>query len=399
MASQTTIEIVKSTAPVLAEYGEAITTVFYQRLFTNHPELKNVFNMTHQARGTQSKALANAIFAYATYIDNLSVLTAAVEQITQKHSSLTITPAMYELVGANLLAAIQEVLGDAATPAIMDAWTEAYNDLATLFITKEEHLYQEASQKKGGFRGQKAFVVTKKEAESSLITSFYLKPADGTEVPSFRAGQYVAVSVQMPNEPHLHTRNYSLSGCSTQKTLRISVKKEVGNPQGIVSTYLHEQIGVGDTLLLGIPAGEFVLQATQKPIVLIAGGVGITPLMSMFMELFHQSDNEVLFIQCAKNSSVHAFKEMSQKLAAQKPSLQVISMYDDPLSADVADGIQQFSGLLTLDVLKEKLSSLDADYYFCGPAGFMKSVQQLLLSADIPSEQLHYEFFGPSENL
>ncbi|MFY7887346.1 MAG: NO-inducible flavohemoprotein [Spirosomataceae bacterium] len=399
MASQTTIEIVKSTAPVLAEYGEAITKVFYQRLFTNHPELKNVFNMTHQARGTQSKALANAIFAYATYIDNLSVLTAAVEQITQKHSSLTITPAMYELVGANLLAAIQEVLGDAATPAIMDAWTEAYNDLATLFITKEEHLYQEASQKKGGFRGQKAFVVTKKEAESSLITSFYLKPADGTEVPSFRAGQYVAVSVQMPNESHLHTRNYSLSGCSTQKTLRISVKKEVGNPQGIVSTYLHEQIGVGDTLLLGIPAGEFVLQATQKPIVLIAGGVGITPLMSMFMELFHQSDNEVLFIQCAKNSSVHAFKEMSQKLAAQKPSLQVISMYDDPLSADVADGIQQFSGLLTLDVLKEKLSSLDADYYFCGPAGFMKSVQQLLLSADIPSEQLHYEFFGPSENL
>jgi len=399
MASQTTIEIVKSTAPVLAEYGEAITTVFYQRLFTNHPELKNVFNMTHQARGTQSKALANAIFAYATYIDNLSVLTAAVEQITQKHSSLTITPAMYELVGANLLAAIQEVLGEAATPAIMDAWTEAYNDLATLFITKEEHLYQEASQKKGGFRGQKAFVVTKKEAESSLITSFYLKPADGTEVPSFRAGQYVAVSVQMPNEPHLHTRNYSLSGCSTQKTLRISVKKEVGNPQGIVSTYLHEQIGVGDTLLLGIPAGEFVLQATQKPIVLIAGGVGITPLMSMFMELFHQSDNEVLFIQCAKNSSVHAFKEMSQKLAAQKPSLQVISMYDDPLSADVADGIQQFSGLLTLDILKEKLSSLDADYYFCGPAGFMKSVQQLLLSADIPSEQLHYEFFGPSENL
>ena len=399
MASQTTIEIVKSTAPVLAEYGEAITTVFYQRLFTNHPELKNVFNMTHQARGTQSKALANAIFAYATYIDNLSVLTAAVEQITQKHSSLTITPAMYELVGANLLAAIQEVLGDAATPAIMDAWTEAYNDLATLFITKEEHLYQEASQKKGGFRGQKAFVVTKKEAESSLITSFYLKPADGTEVPSFRAGQYVAVSVQMPNESHLHTRNYSLSGCSTQKTLRISVKKEVGNPQGIVSTYLHEQIGVGDTLLLGIPAGEFVLQATQKPIVLIAGGVGITPLMSMFMELFHQSDNEVLFIQCAKNSSVHAFKEMSQKLAAQKPSLQVISMYDEPLSADVADGIQQFSGLLTLDILKEKLSSLDADYYFCGPTGFMKSVQQLLLSADIPSEQLHYEFFGPSENL
>ncbi|MEA5404229.1 NO-inducible flavohemoprotein [Arcicella sp. DC2W] len=399
MASQKTIEIVKSTAPVLAIHGESITKVFYQLLFQNHPELKNVFNMTHQTHGTQSKALANAVYAYAANIDNLAVLSAAVEQITQKHSSLSITPAMYQLVGANLLAAIKEVLQDAATPEIMDAWAEAYGDLASLFIKKEEQLYQNAEAKKGGFRGQKEFAITKKEAESSNITSFYFKPADGSAIPSFKGGQYIAVSVQIPDLEHLHTRNYSLSGCPTQNTLRISVKRETGSPDGVVSNFLHDHLVVGDTVKLGIPAGEFVLAKTEKPIVLIAGGVGITPLMSMYMELFHFANNEVLFVQCAKNSSVHAFKAKSQKLAKQKPSLQTISLYDEPLSTDIADGVQEFSGLLTIDILKEKLSTLDAEYYFCGPVGFMKSVKQMLESAEIPASQLHYEFFGPSEAL
>ncbi len=399
MASQKTIDIVKSTAPVLAVHGATITKVFYQLLLQNHPELKNVFNMTHQAHGTQPQALANAIFAYAANIDNLAVLSSAVEQITQKHSSLSITPAMYQLVGTNLLAAIKEVLQDAATPEIMEAWTEAYNDLATLFINKEEQLYRAAEAKKGGFRGPKDFIVTKKEAESNIITSFYLRPADGSVIPSFRGGQYVAVSIQIPDLEHLHTRNYSLSGCPTQNSLRISVKKEIGSPNGVVSNYLHDHIVVGDIIKLGIPAGEFVLQETQKPIVLIAGGVGITPLMSMFMEQFHYGKNEVLFVQCAKNSAVHAFKDVSQKLAKQKDSLQVISLYDEPLETDESDNIHQFSGLLSIDILQEKLGHLDAEYYFCGPVGFMKSVKNMLESAGVPSTQLHYEFFGPSEAL
>lgn len=399
MASQKTIEIVKSTAPVLAIHGDSITKVFYQRLFENHPALKSVFNMSHQAHGTQSKALANAVYAYAANIDNLAVLSSAVEQITQKHSSLNVTAEMYQIVGTNLLAAIKEVLKDTATPDIMEAWAEAYGDLASLFITKEEQLYQNAEAKKGGFRGQKDFVVTKKEAESSNITSFYLKPADGSVIPSFKGGQYVAISLQIPDSEHLHTRNYSLSGCPTQNTLRISVKREDGNPAGVVSNYLHNHVEVGDTVKLGIPAGEFVLEKTSKPIVLIAGGVGITPLMSMYMELFHFADNEVLFVQCAKNSSVHAFKERSQQLAKQKPSLQTITLYDEPLTTDIADGIQTFSGLLTIDILKEKVSTLDAEYYFCGPVAFMKSVKKMLEAANIPSSQLHYEFFGPSEAL
>jgi nitric oxide dioxygenase len=112
---------------------------------------------------------------------------------------------------------------------------------------------------------------------------------------------------------------------------------------------------------LGIPAGEFVLEPTQKPIVLIAGG-GITPLMSMFMHLFHHAENEVLFIQCAKNGAVHAFDQRSRQLADKKESLKVISIYDEPSATDQPD----YQGLLTPEVLKANISSLDAEYYFCG---------------------------------
>ena len=395
MASAKTIEIVKATVPVLAVHGEAITKTFYQLLFERNPSLKNVFNMTHQVHGTQPRALANAVYAYAANIENPAVLAKAITQITQKHTSLSVTPEMYDIVGTNLLEAIKIVLGDAATADIINAWAEAYQELANLLIGIEENIYQEAEQQEGGYRGQKNYTIVKKEEESSIITSFYLKPSDNSAIPPFKAGQYVAVNVVIPDAEHTHTRNYSLSGCTTQNTLRISVKKESGHPAGVVSNYLHEIAQVGDTIKLGIPAGEFVLEPTHKPIVLIAGGVGITPLMSMYMDLFHHAENEVLFIQCAKNGEVHAFGQRSRQLADKKKSLKVISIYDEPLSTDQPD----YNGLLTPEILKANISSLDAEYYFCGPVPFMKQVKQMLLALEIPEGQLHYEFFGPSGDL
>ena len=162
MASPKTIAIVKSTAPVLEVHGEEITKVFYRRLFENNPELKDMFNMTNQKKGTQPKALANAIFKYACHIDKLELLGDAVASITEKHSSLSITPEMYPIVGKNLLDAIKEVLGDAATPDVIDAWAEAYDDLAVIFMSSEEKIYEKKESNAGGFRGKKNFVVLKR---------------------------------------------------------------------------------------------------------------------------------------------------------------------------------------------------------------------------------------------
>ena len=126
MASQKTIEIVKSTAPVLKEHGVAITKVMYKHLFANHPEMRNHFNMTRQKKGDQPRALANAVFQYASHIDQLEKLGPAVEIIAQKHTSFSITKEQYPIVGQTLLNAIKEVLGNAVTFEIMDAWAEAY---------------------------------------------------------------------------------------------------------------------------------------------------------------------------------------------------------------------------------------------------------------------------------
>ncbi|HEX6960561.1 MAG TPA: globin domain-containing protein, partial [Lacipirellula sp.] len=115
MLSERTIQIVKVTAPVVAQQAEAITRRFYTLMFAGNPEVKAYFNQAHQHSGGQQKALAGAICAYAANIDNLAALGPAVELIANKHCSLGIQPEHYPIVGQHLLAAIKDVLGGAAT--------------------------------------------------------------------------------------------------------------------------------------------------------------------------------------------------------------------------------------------------------------------------------------------
>jgi nitric oxide dioxygenase len=397
MISPNTIKIVKSTAPVLAEHGEAITQAFYKRLFIRHPEMKNIFNMTHQKKGTQPKVLANAIFMYAQYIDKLEVLGGAVESIAQKHVSLTITPEMYPIIGENLLAGIGEVLGDAATPEIVGAWAEAYQALANILIGREEELYVNRTKNESGFRGHKDFVVTKKVEESAAITSFYLQRKDGTAIPEFQPGQYIALTLTIPNTTHQHTRNYSLSDCNCKDYLRISVKKEAGTPDGMVSTYLHDQIEEGAVLSVGMPSGEFMLKEEDKPVVLVAGGVGITPLMSMYKNLSHRTNRKVTMVQCALNSNVRAFEKEIE--AGRREGVSSILLYDQPLDTDVLGKDYDHQGYLDLAILASVPNLKESTVYFCGPKAFMANTLSLLNTLGVAEEAINYEFFGPAEEL
>src|SRR4249919_2009856 len=148
MISDKTIEIVKATAPVVAVHAEAITRRFYNLMFTGDPVTKLYFNPAHQQAGDQQKALAGAICAYAANIDNLAALGPAVELIAQKHCSLGIQSEHYPIVGKHLLAAIKDVLGDAATDEVIDAWSEAYGFLAQIFIGRETAIYREQATAK-----------------------------------------------------------------------------------------------------------------------------------------------------------------------------------------------------------------------------------------------------------
>lgn len=226
MLSQKTIDIIKSTVPVLQVHGTQITTVFYKNMFAAHPELLNIFNHANQARGRQQTALANTVLAAAQNIDQLETIIPVVKQIAHKHRSLMVKAEHYPIVGEFLLKAIKEVLGDAATDEIIQAWADAYGVIAQVFIDIEKEMYEESASQNGGWSDYKEFKVIKKVNESDVITSFYLAPADGSSLPAYEAGQYITVRLSIPGEKFLFNRQYSLSCASNKEYFRISVKRK-----------------------------------------------------------------------------------------------------------------------------------------------------------------------------
>ncbi|WP_270181021.1 NO-inducible flavohemoprotein [Alkalihalobacillus sp. CinArs1] len=396
MLSPKTIATIKSTVPVLEVHGNAITTRFYDMLFTNHPELLNIFNHANQKQGRQQQALANAVYAAAKHIDQLESILPVVKQVAHKHRSLGVKPEHYPIVGEYLLKAIKEVLGDAATDEILSAWEEAYGVIASVFIDVEEEMYKEAEAQVGGWRNDRTFVVERKEQESDVITSFYLKPVDGRPLAPFKPGQYISVKVNIPGDTYTHIRQYSLSDVQGKPYYRISVKKEENptKPDGIVSNFLHEGVKEGDTLSVTAPAGDFYLEEGTNPIVLLSGGVGITPLMSMVKASATQNRNTT-FIHAAINGNVHAFDK--EVRALDHSALDYYTCYESPTSEDRRMGLFNKEGYVTGEWLKEILTfDQETHYYFCGPLAFMKAVREALESLGVKEEQMHYEFFGPA---
>lgn len=404
MISDKTIQIVKSTAPILQEHGETLTRHFYKRMFTHNPEVAPYFNQSNQHSGTQQRALAGAICAYAANIDNLEVLGKAVELIAQKHASLMIKPAHYPIVGENLLASIREVLGEGATDEVINAWGEAYQFLADILIAREQEIYAQNASVKGGWVGFRDFTVYKKEKESDVITSFYLKAADGGAVPTYLPGQYITVRVPTPNGSTT-MRNYSLSCAPNGEYLRISVKKESspGYADGYVSNYLHNHIKLNNSLEVGAPCGEFFLNPSdkhQRPLVLLAAGVGVTPLMSILEAVLqHTPKREVYFVHGCLNPQVQAFRKTLDDVASKHKNITVYHRYSEALQSDERLEPNASIGFIDAEFIESILPTTNADYYFCGPKPFMVKVYQDLLHWGIPASQVNFEFFGPREEL
>jgi nitric oxide dioxygenase len=406
MLNEQTIATVKATAPVLEQHAETLTRHFYKRMFSMNPEVAPFFNPAHQTSGSQQRALAGAICAYAANIDNLEVLGGAVELIAQKHASLQIKPEHYPIVGENLLASIREVLGEAATDDIINAWAEAYGFLANILIGREKEIYHQNETKPNGWDGFKKFRVTRRIVESDVITSFYLRPADGSNVPAFKPGQYITLRVPSPCG-HTTMRNYSLSDKPGQEWYRISVKREVGQdastPAGFVSNFLHHGVQIGAELEVGPPCGEFFLDPTEKhrrPLVLMSGGVGITPIMSMLLTVLESDPQRpVHFIHAALNSQTHAFRKEVLALAELHPNLKVHYRYNQPTEQDLANQYCHSRGMVDAELIESLIPSPDADFYFCGPKPFMVNIYHHLLEWGAPATQVHLEFFGPRQEL
>lgn len=405
MLSARTVDIVKQITPLVAANAETVTRRFYQLMFAGNPEVKAYFNQAHQHSGGQQRALAGAICAYFSNIDDLGALGPAVNLIAHKHCSLGIQPEQYPIVGKHLLAAIKDVMGEAATDDIITAVGEAYGLLADVCIQREAEIYRQQREAEGGWNGYRRFVVDRKVPESEIVTSFHLRPADSGPLPEYEPGQYITVRIEHPETP-TSPRNYSLSDSPGNGHYRISVKREprpiAEAPDGLVSNYLHDVVQPGDTLKIGPPCGEFTLSAqdvAERPIVLLAGGIGVTPLLAMAKSLVRRRRTlPIHFVHAARNSRVQALgREIRALQDGANVSTHVI--YDDPLPDDLQERRCDGVGTINQEFLLTRTPHETASYYFCGPKPFMKSIYSGLKELGLSDDRIHFEFFGPRQDI
>lgn len=396
MLTQSQKTLIKATIPVLREHGTALSQHFYHRMLTNHPELKELFNLTHQRSGAQAKALAAAIIAYAENIDEPSVLNPVIRLISHKHVSLHIQAKDYPIVGENLLCSISEVLNISMQDPLIAAWAAAYTQLADILMAAEQKLYQQHLQQHGSWIGWRSFKIVRKHAESKQISSFYLSPVDSAALPSYQVGQYISLRVFVAELGIKQPRQYTLSSSPHSDYFRISVKREdaeTDKAAGWVSTTLH-RLPEGSELELTAPTGNFFLLDAHKTNVLISAGVGLTPMIAMLDHLITANVAQPIhFIHACRNGQQHAMKSYLQALKRNYPKLKTLIAYEFPDASDLQHTDYDKRGRLDLTHGLAELLPYDADYYLCGPMPFMQLQYQALLARGIPSTQIYCEAF------
>lgn len=377
----------------------------YSNMIKANPDMRNIFSHTSQVTGAQPRALARSVLAYAMYIDDLPKLQHAIERIAQKHVSLFIRPEQYDIVGGQLIGAIGEVLGDAATPPIVDAWTAAYGVLAQVFIGREGELYR----KDENWNGWRRFRVARRAPEAEGIASFYLEPEDGAvPLPAFLPGQYVSLQIPVPQLGHLQSRQYSLSGFPAEdgRCYRVSVKREGAGDSvgadGLVSNLLHGSYKEGDTVELSHPHGEFFLDPSDvskegAPVVLISAGVGATPLMSMLHALAQPGavERPVSWIHTSRSAATQPFANEVLSLTERMKGRAAVHVHLRQGASDEAKPRLDISTLdreLTLFVQDRR-----AEYYLCGPEGFMLDARRKLMGLGVEKERVFLELFATGD--
>ncbi|MGE6512866.1 NO-inducible flavohemoprotein [Vreelandella aquamarina] len=379
-------EIVQATAPVVAEHLDVITQRFYPLMFERYPQVKPLFNQAHQQNGGQPRALAGMILAYVQLRQSPQKARETLEIVVNKHVALDIQPDQYPIVGECLMAAIGEVLGDAVTPEVADAWSALYQELADLLISLEKQRYQAFEQEPGGWRGARRFRIAKTHQESCVIRSFILEPEDGGQVAAHLPGQYIGVKLTIGGQPVY--RHYSLSDVPNGHSYRLSIKREA---HGVASRYFHDQLNVGDTIELLPPAGELILAGNKEPLMLISGGVGQTPLLPIAKQALEQG-RSVTYLHAALDAEHHAFADDLAELRNVYPAqLNTVTIYENE-----AGGNHQ--GRINRSLLSDYLPA-QARCYFVGPHGFMVLINQELERLGVPASKRHFEHFGPAEAL
>ena len=375
MLTQKEISIIKDTVPLLQEEGQTITSKFYNRLFETHPELKNIFNQTNQKKGLQSSALAMAVLSAADNIDDLSPIVPAIMPVVYKHCALQVTPDHYPIVGETLLWAIKEVTGLTDDSEIIQTWGKAYHVIAEAFINLEQEVYSNMA-----WKGFQPFKVIDIKAQTDIIKSFTVT-SESIDLSQFVPGQYITVDVTSDKLPYSAKRHYSIVEGDTDY-LTFGVRRDVTEEhEGEVSTILHDEVTVGDTLNLSAPVGGFGLANTNNKQLFLGSGVGVTPLVSMYREAAHKQ-LPATFIQVTSNDDNIAFE---QELNAINSTV---------THGDFKLHFRDIDGYIETEQLQDYVDE-NTDIYICGGNSFLNSMMIQLQTLDIPQQNIHFETFIP----
>ena len=251
----------------------------------------------------------------------------------------------------------------------------------------------------GAWVGWRKYTLSHKIVESEEIISFHLKPSAQGALPPYETGQFISVRCYVPELGVYQPRQYSLSDIPDGKHLRISVKREyaVGNrPAGRISNVLHETLPEGFELDVSMPFGDFTLDThVNTPVVLMSGGVGLTPMMSMLKTIVAQSDTRpVVFVHAVRTGRVHAMKGHLSQIMSENPQVSRAIFYEEVSNSDVEGKDYDFLGRIELNKIRDLVLIPDAEYYLCGPKAFMDAQRKDLKSLGVQSDRIHSEVFG-----
>jgi len=381
MLSVQSVPIIEATLPIVGERMPAIAKNFYHRMLTAHPELfDGLFSRSNQKNGTQQQALAGSVAMFASHLvqNPDSAPEIMLSRIAHKHVSLDIRPEQYDIVYKYLFEAIADELSDVISAEIADAWTEVYWLMAHALIKQETELY-------AGLASPKAlnpWTVTKKEAAGTDAITFTLAPADDTPVSASKPGQYVSVTVMMPDGIR-QVRQYTLSA-GTGTDVRVFTTKL--DSDGEVSPALHRDVQVGDQLTLSHPCGDVTLAEEDGPLILASAGIGCTPSASILRSLADAgSKREVLVLHAESTMERWALRDQMKADVAHLGDASMQLWLEKPSE-------ESHAGFMSLDGVT---LPANASMYLCGPLPFMRKIRSQALASGVPAKHIHYEVFGP----
>ncbi len=255
-----------------------------------------------------------------------------------------------------------------------------------------------------GWNGTRKFLVSKKVIEAKDQCSFYFTPHDGRVLPPFEPGQFLTFRLDIPGQKKQTIRCYSLSDSPNTDYYRCTIKR-VPPPRdsefepGLSSNYFHDFVEEGKIVDVRAPGGHFYLDTKrQTPVVLIGGGIGLTPVLSMVNYIIDTgSKRETWFFYGLTNGIDHAMKEHLEKIDSEHDNIKICIVYSRPREGEDIEGRDfKYHGRVGADLFKKVLPSNNYDYYFCGPPPMMNSLFEGLREWGVPEEKIHYEAFGPA---